>query len=86
MKATFGLVSLLIALAIIGVVINKQLKAVGKVPVVAADGSVSQGNAAASGTVREQSQQLQEKVRSDVVKALEQGAAQGAARQDDAGK
>ena len=85
MKATFGLVSLLIALAIIGVVINKQLKAVGKVPVVAAEGSVSQGSAA-SGTVREQSQQLQEKVRSDVVKALEQGAAQGAARQDDAGK
>jgi hypothetical protein len=85
MKATFGLVSLLIALAIIGIVINKQLKAVGKVPVVVTDGSVSQG-AAASGTVREQSQQLQEKVRSDVVKALEQGAAQGAARQDDAGK
>jgi hypothetical protein len=85
MKATFGLVSLLIALAIIGIVINKQLKAVGKVPVVAADGSVSQGSAA-SGTVREQSQQLQEKVRSDVVKALEQGAAQNSARQDDAGK
>ena len=83
MKATFGFVSLLIALAIIGVVINKQLKAVGKVPVVAADGSVSQGTGAASGTVREQSQQLQEKVRSDVVKALEQGA-QGSARQDDA--
>jgi hypothetical protein len=85
MKATFGLVSLLIALAIIGIVINKQLKAVGKVPVVAADGRVSQGSAA-SGSVREQSQQLQEKARSDVVKALEQGAAQGAARQDDAGK
>ena len=57
MKATFGLVSLLIALAIIGVVINKQLKAVGKVPVVAADGSVSQGAGAASGTVREQYRQ-----------------------------
>jgi len=54
--------------------------------VVAADGSVSQGGAAASGTAREQSQQLQQKVRSDVAKALEQGAAQGAARQDDAGK
>lgn len=85
MKATFGFVSLLIALAIIGVVINKQLKAVGKVPVVATDGSVSQGGAAANGTVREQSQQLQEKVRNDVAKALEQGA-QGAARQDESSK
>ncbi|KQU81117.1 MULTISPECIES: hypothetical protein [unclassified Rhizobacter] len=85
MKATFGFVSLLIALAIIGIVINKQLKAVGKVPVVAADGSVSQGGGAASGTAREQSQQLQQKVRNDVAKALEQGA-QGAARQDDSAK
>jgi hypothetical protein len=53
--------------------------------VVATDGSVSQGTGAASGTVREQSQQLQEKVRNDVVKALEQGA-QGTARQDDSPK
>jgi len=81
MKATFGFVSLLIALAIIGVVINKQLKAVGKVPVVATDGSVSAGTSA-GGTVREQSQQLQDKARNDVVKALEQGA-QGAARKDE---
>jgi|GEM_PF-3124497 len=82
MKATFGFVSLLIALAIIGVVINKQLKAVGKVPVVATDGSVAGTSGAASGTVREQARQVQEKVRDDVVKALEQGA-QGTARKDE---
>lgn len=84
MKAIFGFVSLLLALAIIGLVIKQQLHAVGKVPASSTDSAMAPA-LSGSGNVREQSQQLQEKVRNDVQKALEQGA-QGAARQDDAAK
>jgi hypothetical protein len=81
MKGLFGLVSLLIALAIVGFIAVKQLRSVGQVSVVPSGdvNKVSPGG----GTVREQSQQLQQKVRGDVVKALEQGAA---ARKDEADK
>jgi sorbitol-specific phosphotransferase system component IIA len=81
MKALFGVVSLLIALAIVGFVAVKQLRAVGHVSVEPSGGV----NAAAPAgtTVREQSQRLQDKVRDDVVKALEQGAA---ARKDESEK
>ena len=66
MKAMFGVVSLLIALAIVGFLAARQLKTAAP--------SASSG-AAASGTVREQSQQIQQKVKDDVTKALQQGAA-----------
>ena len=81
MKGLFGLVSLLSALAIVGFVAVKQLRSVGHVSVEPSAGV----NAASPGgaTVREQSQRLQDKVRGDVAKALEQGAA---ARKDEADK
>jgi len=69
MKAMFGVVSLLVALAIVGFVAARQLKT-------AAPSALS---GAASGTVREQSQQIQQKVKDDVTKALQQG---GEARKD----
>ena len=86
MKAVFGVVSLLVALAIVGLVVVKQLKAVGHV-----GGSMAASHEAGavapqlsgSGTVREQTQQLQDKVADDVAKALSQGAA---ARKDEADK
>jgi hypothetical protein len=74
MKALFGVVSLLVALAIVGLIAAKQLKAVGASP--AAQAGVPAAPAlSGSGTLREQSQQLQKQVASDVTKALEQGAA-----------
>jgi hypothetical protein len=70
MKAIFGVVSLLVVLAIVGVLASRQMKAVSSVPVTA-----SQTGEAPTGNVREQSQQVQDKVRSDMTQALEQGAA-----------
>jgi|CXWK01.1.fsa_nt_gi hypothetical protein len=63
-----GLVSLLAALAIVGIAVNRQLQAVGRVPSAAASAAPPAAN------VREASQQLQQQVRRDVTKALEQGA------------
>jgi len=78
MKAMFGLVSLLVALAIVGLLAVKQLRSAA--PSVAAGGSSTATAVAgvppiaAGGTVREQSQQIQQKVLDDVNKALQQGA------------
>ena len=85
MKALFGVVSLLVALAIVGLIAVQQLKAVGHVGGSAAVGAgvppVPQMSG--SGTVREQAQTLENKVANDVVKAMNQGAQ---ARQTDADK
>ena len=70
MRALFGIVSLLIVLAVVGTLVKKQLGAVSH--------SVAPASPSASATVSEQSQQLQERVRSDVTKALDQGAARNA--------
>jgi Tfp pilus assembly protein PilE len=67
MKAIFGVVSLLVVLAIAGVLASRQMKAVGSVP--ASTGVPAAANA------NEQSRQMQERVRQDLNKALEQGAA-----------
>jgi hypothetical protein len=85
MKAMFGVVSLLVALTIVGLVVVKQMKATGLVaaPAVEAAGLPAAPTMSGSGALREQSQQLQNKVAQDVAKALEQGAA---ARQDAIGK
>ena len=77
MKALFGVVSLLVALAIVGLIAARQLKAVGHVGGAAA---APNGNAvvpamSGSGTVREQALQLENKVANDAVKAMNQGAA-----------
>ena len=74
MKAMFGVVSLVVALAIIGLLMVKQLKAVGHVaaPVAGAPAAPAMSG---SGTVRDQAVQLENKVANDVVKAMQQGAA-----------
>ena len=69
MRAVFGVVGLLLVVAIVGLIARSQLQAGRAAPAVAA-------SPAASGTsVREQSQQLQRQVADDVTKALSQGAA-----------
>jgi hypothetical protein len=84
-KALFGVVSLLVALAIVALVAVKQLKAVGHgtAPAVAEAGVPAMPQMSGSGTVREQTQQLQNKVADDVAKAMSQGAA---ARKEEADK
>ena len=80
MKAMFGMVSLLIALAIVGFLAARQLKTAapsatsGATAAAAATAGVALPEVSASGTVREQSQQIQQKVKDDVAKALQQGA------------
>jgi hypothetical protein len=71
MKALFGVVSLLVVLAIVGVLASRQLKA-SKLSSASVTGVTAE---AASGTLRQQSQQIQDKVKDDITKALEQGAA-----------
>jgi hypothetical protein len=77
MRAVFGIVSLLVVLAIVAVLAKKQLQAVNSAVATVAP-------AASGGTVVEQSRQLQQQVKANVAKALEQGAA--AARKDEADK
>jgi hypothetical protein len=67
MKAIFGIVSLLVALAIVGLLASRQMKSGGAVP--------APSGASAATNVREQSRQTQEQVLRDVNKALEQGSA-----------
>ena len=81
MKAMFGVVSLLIALAIVGFLAARQLKTAapsamsGTTAGAAATAGVALPDVSTSGTVREQSQQIQQKVKDDVAKALQQGVA-----------
>jgi hypothetical protein len=77
MKAMFGVVSLLVALAIVGLIAVRQLKAVGAVgPAVTTDAGVPNvPQMAGSGTVRERAVQLQQRAADDVAKALSEGAA-----------
>lgn len=71
MKAVFGIVFLVIVLAVVGWLSSRQMKAVSQAPAAAVGAaSVPAGN----GNVREQSQQIQDKVRNDVNNALQQGA------------
>lgn len=81
MKALFGAVSLLVALAIVGLIAVRQMKAIGHVGA----GTTTQAGLpdapaiAGSGTVSQQAKQLENKVADDVAKALAQGAARDAA-------
>ena len=81
MRALFGVVSLLVVLAIVGLIVVKQLKAVGRVgaqpPSADATGVPLAPAMSGSGNVREQAAQLQNQVADDVAKALNQGAAAG---------
>ena len=83
MRAAFGVVSLLIALAIVGLVAARQLKAVNSSVSAAVVPGVP-GAASAPlqpGNVREQSQQIQKQIADDVAKAMAQGA-----RKDESGQ
>lgn len=75
MRAVFGVLSVLVVLAIVGLVAKKQLQATGQAVGAAAP-------AASGANVAEQSRQLQQQIKADVTKALEQGAA----RKDEADK
>jgi hypothetical protein len=79
MRAIFGVVSLLVALAIVGIVITNQLKSVKQVAAPVESVTGVPPALSASGSLGEQSRQLQDKVVSDLAKAAAQGAA---ARQD----
>jgi hypothetical protein len=72
MKAMFGIVSLLLALVVVGVLATRQLKA-GSAPLSA---STAASATAAPATPHEQSRQVQQQVRDDLNRALQQGAAQ----------
>ena len=74
MRAIFGVVSLLVVLAIVGLLASRQMKTAVGVSA-GADGAVAASSAVAPATMREQSQQIQDKVRDDVARALEQGTA-----------
>lgn len=78
MKALFGGVSLLVALAIVGLVAVRQLKAIGQSGRPAATGA-GLPPMSASGTVGQQARQLEKQVADDVVNAMNRGAA---ARED----
>lgn len=83
MRAIFGVVSLLVALAVVGVVAMRQLRATSQAVDHALPADAAPASAASAESVREQSQQLPQRVQSDVTKALEQGAA---ARKEAAGQ
>jgi hypothetical protein len=78
MRAIFGVVSLLVVVAVVGVLASRQLKAVN-----AATGAAPAGAATVpAGNVREQSQQLQQRVMRDVAGALQQGAERSSEQAD----
>jgi uncharacterized membrane protein len=70
----FGVVSLLVVLAIVGLVVSKQLKATRQGALASTTATVAGGGASAPATLAEQSRQLQKQVQADVAKALEHGA------------
>ena len=77
MKALFGVVSLLVVLAIVGLIAVKQLKTVGQIGGSMADtaqGVPAMPQMSGSGTVRDRSRELQNKVANDAIKAMNQGA------------
>ena len=82
MRGVFGVVSLLVVLAVVGMLGVRQMRATGQgvgavLPAEARAASGAEAGAASvvEAPLREQAQQLQQRVQSDVSRALEQGAA-----------
>lgn len=81
MRAVLGVVSLLLVLAVVGVLAMKQLKAVDKSvgaglpPATATDAPAAAAPASTVPARVQQTQQTQQRVSAEVGKALEQGAA-----------
>ena len=77
MKAIFGVLSLLVVLAIVGSIAKRQLQAVA--PDSSARAAAIAGSAASfaadpnASTVREQARSIQEQARTNTARALEQG-------------
>ena len=71
MRAVFGIVSLLVVLAIVGMVVTRQAKV-----------AVPHAAASNGGTVSEQAAQIQEKVVSDVARTMDMAASARAAEAD----
>ena len=75
MRAAFGLVGLVVALALVGLLVKKQLSAT-RAPVPAQQGVVGLASPASTPapatTVREQSQQMQQQVKQQVEGLMQQ--------------
>ena len=84
MRAMFGVVFLLVALAVVGLVATRQLRAVGQLSAPASSGSGT-GSGIGSGpdSVREQSGRLQHQIANDTIKAMDAAAT---ARDEDTAK
>jgi uncharacterized protein (DUF697 family) len=85
MKALFGVVSLLVVVAILGFVAGHQLKALRRVPSASTGAAIAGPANAGSASARDSAQQVQQQVRDDLAKALDQ-AAQNNARAEEAAK
>lgn len=73
MRVLFSLVGILIALAVVGVLLKKQLQAVdSRRPAMGAAGA---GASDVPLNVQQQSQQLQNRIRDDVARAMQQAPA-----------
>ncbi|MBD9390909.1 hypothetical protein [Acidovorax sp. ACV01] len=73
MRAVFGLVGLVVALAVVGVVVKKQMSAMRKpVPTLQTTTPASAPVGASSDTVRDQSQQIQQQVKQQVEGLMQQ--------------
>lgn len=75
MKGVFGVIGLVVALAIVGLVVKKQLAAQGAMRAPAAAAGASSAGAASAvppATVREQSLQTQQQVRDQVQQLMQQ--------------
>lgn len=83
MKALLGVVSLLMALAIVGLLAVKHLRAVGRAGAAPTAELPAVPQMSGSGPVRAQVRGLQKQVADDVAKAMNQAAS---ARRDESGK
>ncbi len=72
MRLGFGLIGLLIALAIVGVLVKKQMTATKLLAPVSTSAPAADANAAPQ-SVREQSQQIQQQYKQQLDTALQQG-------------
>lgn len=73
MRAMFGLVGLVVALAIVGVLAKKQLSATRTaVPALQTAPGAAPAASAPTGTVREQSQQVQQQVKEQMDALMQQ--------------
>jgi hypothetical protein len=84
MKALFGVVGLLVVLAIVGLLAAGRLKTApgGAAQALVGARAASALDTGAASTVRDAAREAQQKVRDDVARALEQGAAARASAPD----